>query len=381
MNRELAEIGARVRARMGPGLSQRELAGLVEMTPDALSRALNGQRGFASVELVKVADVLGVDVHWLITGRDDPLRVDVAARHSWDSLRAQPVNPGRDADDLVLERVVSAYRSAFPDGAPPSALSSREPKDIRTALEEGFVRAFAERVELRLGVDIVRVAGLTTDYSVRFGDRGLILLAATPNWFRSNWSLAHELGHLALDHHAGSGLAASNERPANAFAAELLLPEDVMRSEDWLRMSQARLAQFVWVAGVSTEAVRHRLRTLQITVSDELAVALEQKTQRLLRQHFPATTAVSPGDSLTVREQEASTRRFPVALLTALADRVRSGTADPEPLAWALDVPIDEIDYPDPSDDPVPGYAETIAQRPSARDWEHRPDVRTATST
>ncbi len=46
---------------------------------------------------------------------------------------------------------------------------------------------------------------------------------------RRNWTIAHELGHILLGH---SDVSKMNEREADAFAAELLMPEAVIRFLD-----------------------------------------------------------------------------------------------------------------------------------------------------
>ena len=81
MDRELLAVGERIRASMPNGMRQRELAARVGMTPDALSRALNGQRGFSILELTRISDDLQTGLSWLITGRPDPHKVTFAARH------------------------------------------------------------------------------------------------------------------------------------------------------------------------------------------------------------------------------------------------------------------------------------------------------------
>ena len=78
----MAEVGVRIRAAMPAGMSQRQLAERAGMTPDALSRALNGQRGLSPTEVAKIAETLGADTHWLITGAPDPFSLTVAARHA-----------------------------------------------------------------------------------------------------------------------------------------------------------------------------------------------------------------------------------------------------------------------------------------------------------
>jgi transcriptional regulator with XRE-family HTH domain len=91
------EIGARMRARLrefSPKLTQRELAVKIEMTPDALSRALSGKRAFTVVELVKAAELLGTSAHWFVTGQPDPFAVKVAGRHTFDhdTKRHKPID-------------------------------------------------------------------------------------------------------------------------------------------------------------------------------------------------------------------------------------------------------------------------------------------------
>lgn len=110
----MVELGQRVRSRMPAGMSQNRLAERVGMTPDALSRALNGRRGLSLTEVTSIAEVLGADTHWLITGADDPFAVSVAARHSWDARSRVRVNNGRADDQVVLDQVVALYRAAYP---------------------------------------------------------------------------------------------------------------------------------------------------------------------------------------------------------------------------------------------------------------------------
>ncbi|MEU1952322.1 helix-turn-helix domain-containing protein [Nocardia rhamnosiphila] len=375
MDETLLAVGERIRSRMPADLSQRRLAQLADMKPDALSRALNGQRGFSSVELAKIADQLDADLYWLVTGQRDPHRVEIAARHSWDWERGTRANPGRPRDDEILEQVVTAYRVAFPEGPPPSEPLPEDPVGMREILGEEFARAYVAVVQDKLGVDVVRLPRLTTDYSLTIGSRAIVILATTPNWFRSNWSLAHELAHLALGHHDGhTAPNEASEQPADRFAAELLLPSRVVGREDWGQMDELRLADFLWRTGVSAAALRRRLADLKIRPSSAAAAALKETTPKLIRnvvRSNPGT--ISDENQVTLRQQESSTRLVPAVLVEALQRRVEAGEISPEPLAWALDVEVDEVDFPEPDDDALAdAYQQVVEDRPSIaslNDW------------
>ncbi|WP_153408555.1 helix-turn-helix domain-containing protein [Nocardia macrotermitis] len=374
MDEELLAVGDRIRSRMPSGMSQRQLAERVSMKTDALSRALNGQRGFSSVELARIADELDTELYWLVTGEPDPHRVRIAARHSWDASQRIRINPGRRRDDELLQRVAEVYEAAFPEGPSPSAPLPDSASVMREMLGEHFVRNYDEVVENRLRVDVVRLPMLSTDYSLSIGSRAVVILATTPYWFRSNWSLAHELAHFALGHHSGeTDPKKSDETPADLFAAELLLPENLITQQDWRRMSERDVAELLWRTGVSTMALKNRLTSLGVQVSAEVVAALTQTTPSLIRANANETrTAIGGTIQLTVRQQQSATRMFPSALVDALQCRVESGAISPEYLAWVLDVPVDDIDFPEPDDDSEfdDAYERVLAARPSHADLE-----------
>lgn len=116
-----------------------------------------------------------------------------------------------------------------------------------------------------MNIDVVRLTGLSTAYSFTVNDRAVIVLGTSGQWFRDNWSLAHELGHLVLRHgdlSQSEDLRRTAEVQANAFAAELLLPEAEIRGLDWKSVSAPELVERLWVFGVSTEALA-LLRSVQ----------------------------------------------------------------------------------------------------------------------
>lgn len=369
MNEQLKEIGSRIRSAMPAGMSQGELARQVDMPPDALSRAMNAKRGFSAAELTGIGGLLGVSLHWLITGQPDPFALRVAARHAYDPATRQRSNRGARDDEPVVALVARCFEEAFPGGIPASPEPPAGPAGIRDLLGEGFVREFSKRIEIKLGIDVVRVPRLTTDYSLTIGPRKVVVLAAGQWWFRSNWSLAHELGHLVLSHDLDDAAAREEqekeqEDAADTFAADLLLPRDVVFKMASEATSVEGLARFVWETGVSTPALRNRLAYLHQDVSPDIQEALELSTPKLLRAGAQAIGDGFAGASaISERQQEAAVRRWPASLVAALTDQVEAGNADPQLLADVLDVDVSEIDYPDPpsEEEAAAHYAEMIS--------------------
>jgi len=362
-----ASIGQRVRERIkaaSPALSQRSVAQSVGMPPDALSRSLNDQRAFSSVELVRLADHLSADVHWLITGEPDPLAVRFAARHLYNREAGEHHVPGQENDQEFLDGIALAYRQAHLRKSGESPEIPGNPSQIRAALGEDFVTTFADRVEERFGVDVVRIKGLSTDYSFRIAGKPVILLKAEPNWFRSNWSLAHELGHLALSHHdaADPQSDGARERAANAFALGLLLPEPLLRSIDWASLSEAEIARHIWDLGVSTQALANSLQSFGVPVPPVIVARPEGATLPILRRNSEvipserrAGTQFFVVDPITRRMNQSAERRIPDGLIRAHLDGIAQGVLNKGTLAWLFEVtPDDVLAEEPPISEPVP---------------------------
>lgn len=350
------DIARRVAESIPAATTHAQVAGKIGLSAEKLSKSLNGRRAFSSVELAQLAEVLHVDVHWLITGRPDPHRLVVAARHDFDHETGHRDVPGRQDDQRVLDDIALAYRQAFVVCVPAQATLPGTVAGIRQALGAGFVRRFADRLETRLGVDVIRVPDISTAYSFHVGSRKVIVLQATGNWFRENWSLAHELGHLAAGHHADDITGAQRDRhelDANSFAAELLLPETTIRAIAWDSITETELADLIWEFGVSTDALTRRLDKLAIVVPANIRAALSLSTQKLLRWYWSGQHDHGP-DQITERIDVAATRRFPRKLQEIHSDLIAAGRLHKGTLAWMLGIDRDalEVDEP-PTPEPV----------------------------
>ena len=258
----------------------------------------------------------------------------------------------------MLEDVQLAYAQAGDIPEPLSLPSSVE--EVRNFLHPDFVRHFIEHLAA-IEVDVVRLDEVANDYSFTVESRPVIVLKATGNWFRENWSLAHELGHLALGHEgvlAVEDRAVPEEGAANAFAAELLLPEARLREIPWDALGLAELAELVWSWGVSTDALKRRLSALALEPSDSIAEALTWTTQKLLRRHW---TGARIGDPITQRMTDAGERRFPAWLKESHLERIADGSVGKGTLAWMLGVPSESLEVDEPESRSEIGDAELDA--------------------
>lgn len=218
----------------------------------------------------------------------------------------------------------------------------------RAALGKDFVSCFYDRVESALGVEVIVVPLSKDGYSLTLGGRKVIVLAATGHWFRSNFTLAHELGHLLVEGiPPQDGKAAENV--ANAFAADLLMPVEIIRTIDWAQAEAATVARVVWDLGVSTQALGVRLRFLGIAPGNEARSALGMSTEALLRGS-PAP-AVAPPAAVTARMEYSARRRFPERVVTGLRRAVADGDAPQASLSWVLGLPAREENNDDVTPD------------------------------
>ncbi len=318
------DLGSRIARRIDaltPAVTRKAFAEKVGLAPDALSRALAGRRGISSIELLRISEALDADMHELVTGAPDPRRVVLAARHDFDRDTARRSIPTLEQDRETLENVRIAYvQSGLPTRVLTPVPSS--PDAMRAVLGDGFVRPFISRIEATLGVDVVRVAERGTAYTTQMVGRSIIAIPAKGNWFRENWDIAHELAHL---------VGVQSEDEANAYAADLLLPADLMQKVDWESASPQTVADFLWETGVSTEALRNRLGKLRLG-NEKMRGMLDCATQALLRRARSWSDAF--GDQITARMDAAATRRFPLALQEAHEEKIATGSLGSAYLAW-----------------------------------------------
>lgn len=351
-----ATVGERVRVALKRAASttQRQLASDVGMTPDALSRSLNGERRFSASELALIGRALGVSVDWLITGERNPFEPKLSARHAFDHSACEHVDHSwARALDAVSGPVVAYEQVGYSGHGSPEGFARLSAVDAarqaRVRLEEAadgsFLQDLPAAVEAAFGVHVFVLPDHTDDaYAGETHGQPFIVVGRGGDWYRKNLGLAHELGHVLhgdLAYPEEKGHAGQEERWANAFAAELLEPAGEMRIIDWPSLSRQEIAGHLLSLGVSSYALRIRLASLGLPASP----LLDESTEQLIKGKSPFVVAA--------RRRTYLVPRFPQDLVSAHQAGVENGDLLPQTLAWMLGVEPEDIATPYSGSDSV----------------------------
>lgn len=198
-------------ARKAQGLTQDDVCGQLGITQAALSRYENDQRMPDGETLAKFAQIYGITVSFLRPGQrmNGALAIDLHMRRQkttkatlWRQLEPEETQPAAAA-------LITRAQWKMPIGPVLHLIRWLEAAGC-IVIEEDF--------------GTTRVDGL----SQWIGDHPVILVNSGLLADRKRLTLAHELGHLCMH---SSVATAEMEEEANAFAAEFLMPEHVIRPE------------------------------------------------------------------------------------------------------------------------------------------------------
>ena len=367
-------VSGRVRAVIhAASLSQAAFADHVGLSPDKLSKSLSGTRRFTSLELALIAEAGRVTVDWLLMGKE-PLQPVLAARTS------TPAAPGRGGIEEVTDRFTAAYdvldllgRTPVLPGLPSVATNLPGNLDrgatLAEAARELLSAAGAETIadqstddllaswERAFGVDIAitRLPSGLDGLAWQADHFRLILVNRTDRWTRQRFTIAHELGHilardaqgLLLETEVAPGRETeAGEIRANAFAANLLLPEEELREAcGCTPLTDESFGLLVVRFRVSPSALAARLAALGI---------IDQPTRVRLRRLTTADCYTAAGAMRCYLQQatEAEEERFPLRMASGLYAGYREGDTTLRPLAALLQTDADDLlDLFEPSED------------------------------
>ena len=277
-------IGQRLKvARAAAGLSLRALEAQIgaRVTAQAISKYERNESMPSSGVLIALADALGVSVDYLVsdsemvldavefrkkklTGKREEAQVEASVVHlleryltveallalpsvAWDKPRAVPYPIVRDVSEA--EYAAHRLRTDWKLGSNPIP-------NMVELLEERGIKV--------LSFDLSSIDGLTA--RVRHGNQKLVpvIVVNTKSWGeRQRFTLAHELGHIAMS--VASPLDA--EKAAHRFAGAFLIPSEALWTEVGKRrhsIGWRELFHLKRLFGVSVQVLAFRCRDLGI---------------------------------------------------------------------------------------------------------------------
>lgn len=267
-------VGRRIReARELRHLSQADLAQALGRTPTSISYWESGQRSPGLEEIVRLAEVLGVEPAELLPSR--PPRVLARAQ-------ASQLAVGELAE--IVDRVVAQYEGAgLPPFLRPAAKAS--PSDMASMIVQSADQAnppidvHAVMAQLKVtSVDGDLPTGLSGFVVFVSDDVPVIVVRRDDVEVRRRFSAAHELGHVLLAHHDTFHVDLTTlegvppdynwryEREANEFASALLMPPDMVRRQVQEAVGSVSISLLANRFLVSDQAMSIRLSTLGLAL-------------------------------------------------------------------------------------------------------------------
>jgi Zn-dependent peptidase ImmA (M78 family)/DNA-binding XRE family transcriptional regulator len=265
-------------ARHLAGLTKRQLAAPIERTPAAVTQYELGQARPAPSVLVALAATLAVPIEFFTVGR--PLLPTSTTTAHFRSLRS--TRSGERDQALAWMRLVWELVAAVDEVVelPPVDLGALDERD-RLGGPATAARALRAAWRLPLGplphlvrtleahgivVSIARLSGSgrVDAFSAELPGRPIVVLTdARDGILRRRFTAAHELAHLALHHDPLPG-DARQEREAQRFAAELLMPSEVICDALPVRADIPSLLEAQQTWGVSIAALAYTGRELGV---------------------------------------------------------------------------------------------------------------------
>ena len=330
-------------------LTHTEFGARIGLEKTKLSKSLAGRRRFTFLELALAAQQGGVTVDWLLTGTEDGFAA--AARTGADGVGASAsLSRARELTNLreTLEGFGFPQQIRFEAGNLKGNRWALQGIELAKRLRHSFhspveqAANLATLIETDLGVDVaIQPLGRLDGLAVTTGSARLILAATSVVPTRQRFTLAHALGHLAASDdqqlHTDENVYTRDgegEMRANAFAAELLMPEAALA--DRIHRGSRWFEELTWELRVSPTVLAHRLGNLKLIDEAErdrlLTVDMDHVVATLGRQQDYAA-----------RVAEASQPRIPTLLLRDLLAAHRQGHTTLLPVAALMGMSADDL--------------------------------------
>ncbi len=276
-------VGQRIRvSRRACGLSLRDLEARIDnrVTAQAISKYERDESMPSSGVLIALSDALGVPVDYLasdsdirleaidfrkkrLTSRREEAQVEARVLHLLERyLTVEEILALPTVWDMPREAPWPVLRD--PAEAEHAALGLRGHWGLGLDPIPNLVDLFEERGIKVLAMSLANIDGLTA--RVRREDRSVasVVVVNRNDWGeRQRFTLAHELGHMALE----TASKIDDEKAAHRFASAFLMPAETLRAEIGKHrksMGWGELFDLKRIFGVSVQALTYRCKDLGI---------------------------------------------------------------------------------------------------------------------
>jgi Zn-dependent peptidase ImmA (M78 family)/transcriptional regulator with XRE-family HTH domain len=263
-------------AREARGHSQTMLAKLIGITQGALSRIESGSLSPSHDVMARIADKLAFPLSlFAVPLRPHPLPLPFYRKKV--RLGANGVRRIQATVNLARLRLEILHRASEPR-TPRLVLGDVQgrhdtPEQIAALLRVHWRIARGPILNLVEAIEAAGVLVASLDFGTRLIDGlsmwepsdslpPIIFVHSQMTGDRLRWTLAHELGHIVLHHHLQSVTTEDIEAEANAFASELLMPEQDVRGH-LANVTMQSLAQLKLHWRVSMRALLIRAQHLR----------------------------------------------------------------------------------------------------------------------
>ena len=294
------KVGQRIKvSRRARGLSLRDLQGRIDnrVTAQAISKYERDESMPGSGVLIALSDALGVPVDYLasdsdirleavdfrkkqLTSRREEAQVEASVLYlleryltveellglptvAWDMPREAPWPVLRDPAEA--EQAAWGLRSHWGLGLDPIP-------NLVDLLEERGIKVLA--------MSLTNIDGLTAQ--VRRDDRSVasVVVVNCDDWGeRQRFTLAHELGHMAIE----TAPKIDDEKAAHRFAGAFLMPAETLRTEIGKHRKSigwSELFALKRIFGVSVQALTYRCKDLGIFGAPLVRLLFDEFTRR-----------------------------------------------------------------------------------------------------
>lgn len=289
-------------ARRAQGLTQLELAELVGVKQPSIVRYEHNLREPEPEVLDRIAGALGVTPEFLTHASrpEGAMAVEAHMRRKqtakptvWRQLEAK-LNMTRWHAARLYEEVGLRSSLSIPRFDP----DLYEPETAARLLRTQWRMPLGPVANLMAWIESAGILVLEDDFGTRridgmsqwAGDHPIIVLNTEAPVDRKRLTLAHELGHIVMH----SDYASEDmEAQANTFAAELLMPAEIIKS-DFRTLNVGKLVDLKRKWGVSMAALVERAYQLEMMTKPSRTSFYRMMSARGWRLHEPGSDELAP---------------------------------------------------------------------------------------